>query len=298
MLNFLPKFLVGIITVILYLLSTIIFPILIIVVGILRLLIPFSFWRKQMDRLIRIFAIVWIYISRFIMWLTINTKFEITGTGKLTRKGRYLLISNHQSWVDVFILEIFFGTKIPMLMFFMKKQLIWSAPIIGVSCWAAGFPFMQRYKPSYLKKHPEKKGQDLNTTKKLCKRFINQPLTITIFLEGTRFTVAKKQQQHSPYQHLLKPKMTGFAFVLAAMEQSLHDIINVTIVYPAGKISLWDFICGRIDKIIVKYEVIPITDNLRGDYNDRMFRAKLQKWLNQKWLEKDKFIGENMDKKR
>lgn len=297
MLNFLPAFLVGIIATTLYLLNGIFFPLMVITFGILRLLIPLSFWRHSMDWMIHNFCIAsWVRMNHFIMWLTIKTKLEVQGTGKLGRNGQYFLICNHQSWTDVFILEEVFGRRIPTLMFFMKKQLIWTVPVLGICCWFAGYPFMERHNKAYLKKHPEKKGQDLATTKKLCNRFINHPLTVTSFLEGTRFTPVKKHQQRSPYQHLLKPKMSGFAFVLAALEKSLHEIINVTIVYPEGKVGLWDFVCGRINRIIVRYEVIPITKELRGDYHDREFRANLQTWLNQLWQQKDTLITEQKEK--
>ncbi len=298
MLNFLPSFIIGIIAIVLYLLNCIFLPLLTLIVGILRFLIPIAGWQRGMDWLIRnVFEAGWTHVNQFIMWLTIKTKFETKGTGALQRNGQYFLICNHQSWTDILVLNKVFGGRIPMLMFFMKKELIWMLPVVGLACWFAGYPFMKRYSVAYLKKHPEKKGLDLETTKRLCKRFKNRPLTVTSFIEGTRFTPVKKRQQHSPYKHLLKPKMSGFAFVLAALEKSLHDIINITIVYPEGKISLWDFICGRIKRIIVRYEVIPITKNLRGDYHDREFRVTLQAWLNQTWQEKDLLITEYLKEK-
>ncbi len=294
MLQFLPQFLVGIIAIILYLLNCIIIPILCISAGILRLIIPIPWWQQKMDWLIHhVFIANWIRINRFIMWLTIKTKFEIHGQGKTSSRGQYLLVCNHQSWTDIVILYKIFGNKIPSFMFFMKKQLIWSLPILGATCWFAGFPFMERHNAAYIKKHPEKKGQDIETTKRLCQRFNNLPVTITNFLEGTRFTIDKKQRQQSPYQNLLKPKVSSFAFILSAMENSLHDIINVTLIYPEGKSKVWNFVCGKMKKIVVVYEVIPITSELRGDYYDREHRAKLQQWLNQIWQEKDQLMNKH-----
>lgn len=292
MLQFLPKFLVGVIAVILYLINGIILPTLCIGAGMLRLIIPIPWWRRKLDLFMTRFIIgYWIHGNSFIMRLTIKTKFEIHGQGKLSRRGQYLLICNHQSWSDILILLKIFDNKAPSIMFFMKKQLIWMLPIIGLASWSAGCPFMERYSATYLKKHPEKKGQDLETTKRLCRRFNNQPVTIGNLLEGTRFTAEKKRRQQSPYQHLLKPKLSSFAFMLSAMEESLHEIINATIVYPEGKNGFWDFICGKIKKVIIIYEVIPITAKLRGDYYDREHRAQLQQWLNKRWQEKDALIS-------
>ena len=89
---------------------------------------------------------------------------------------------------------------------FIFRILVSTLPLMGLASWFAGYPFMERHSASYLKKHPEKKGQDLETTKRLCKRIAKQPFTVTSFLEGTRFTAEKKQRQGSPYKYLLKPK--------------------------------------------------------------------------------------------
>lgn len=291
MLHFLPRFLIGIIAIILYLINCIVMPTLCIGVGLLRLLIPIPWWQQKVDWFNHNFIVGnWIRGNRFIMWLTINTKFELHGQGKLSKHGQYLLICNHQSWTDIFISMKVFGNKIPTIMFFMKKQLIWNAPLLGTAAWLAGFPFMERHSAAYIKKHPEKRGQDIETTKRMCQRFNNQPTTIANFIEGTRFTPVKKRRQRSPYKYLLKPKLTSFAFMLSAMEKSLHEIINVTIIYPEGKKNLWNFVCGKIKKIIIIYDVIPITPELRGDYYDREYRAKLQQRLNQMWQEKDQLI--------
>ena len=66
-------------------------------------------------------------------------------------------------------------------------------------------------------------------------------------MEGTRFTAAKHKQQKSSFQHLLNPRADGVGFVLGAMGQQLHTMINVTIVYHDKTPSFWDFLCGRGD---------------------------------------------------
>lgn len=49
---------------------------------------------------------------------------------------------------------------------------------------------MKRYSKAYLARHPEKKGQDLATTRKACAKFSRIPVAVFNFLEGTRFTRA------------------------------------------------------------------------------------------------------------
>jgi hypothetical protein len=47
------------------------------------------------------------------------------------------------------------------------------------------------------------------------------------FVEGTRFTNDKHKQQSSPYNHLLRPKSGGIAFVLAAMGDYIQNIRQI-----------------------------------------------------------------------
>jgi 1-acyl-sn-glycerol-3-phosphate acyltransferase len=129
----------------------------------------------------------------------------------LEAKGHYLVLSNHQSWVDILILQKVFNRRIPFMRFFLKQQLIW-VPMLGLAWWALDFPFMQRHTKSQLQKRPELAGQDIAATRKACEKFLGKPVSIMIFPEGTRFTPAKHAQQQSPFQHLLKPKSGGMAY--------------------------------------------------------------------------------------
>lgn len=292
MLQFLPGFIVGIIAIILHAVNLIIFPMVVIVAGALRFLLPFDWWHNAWDSVIRLAEMGWIKLTNLIIGLTMKTDWEVHGEGELSRSGRYFLIANHQSWVDILILYKLFGSKVPILVFFIKKQLVWSLPFLGFAMWATGFPLMQRHSKSYLKNNPKSRQADIEATKKLCLRFKKHPVTVINFLEATRFTKEKHHRQLSPYKHLLKPHSSKFAFVLSAMGNSLHNIIDVTIIYPEGKIGLWDFVCGKLPKIVVYYKVMPITDELRnGSYTeDRVYRSRIQRWVNDLWLTKDNLI--------
>ena len=75
------------------------------------------------------------------------------------------------------------------------------------------------------------------------------------------------------------------------MGGSLKSIVNVTIAYPPGPNSFWDFVCGRISRIRVHVDTIPITADLIGDYfEDEAFRDRFQVWVNDLWEAKDKQI--------
>ena len=136
------------------------------------------------------------------------------------------------------------------------------------------------------------KGKDLETTRKACERYRHTPVAILNFIEGTRFTKEKHARQQSPYRHLLRPKAGGFAFALAAMDGKIRNMLDVTIIYPPAPFTFWDYLCGRIEKIAVWIEKIPVpADFLRGDYlNDESFRDRFQAWVSALWQQKDDFI--------
>ena len=136
----------------------------------------------------------------------------------------------------------------------------------------------------------------METTRKACEKFRNKPVSIMNFVEGTRFTQAKHDKQASPFNHLLKPKAGGVAFVLSAMGEHLHKLIDVTIDYPNGVPSYWDFVCGKVRDIRVNIKVMPIKDIMEnGVFNDSYFddpqvRARFQAWLNEQRHAKDQLL--------
>ena len=145
-------------------------PSLVFIFGIMRTLIPINFVRHGLNWFIQnILAVTWMRINTFIIWLCAHPQWDIQGTGTLRKKGKYFLICNHQSWIDILVLHRFFGGRIPTPVFFLKKQLLWSIPIVGWACWAIGYPFMKRHSKSYIKAHPERRGEDLAIAERFCK---------------------------------------------------------------------------------------------------------------------------------
>ena len=196
--------------------------------------------------------------------------------------------SNHQSWVDILVLQYLLNRRMPLLKFFLKQELIW-VPVIGLCWWALEFPFMKRFSKEYLAKHPEKRGQDMLTTRKACERYKINPVSVFNFLEGTRLTPAKQAQQNSPFKYLLKPKAGGIAFVLDAMGEQLAALLNVTIHYPNGTPTFVDLLCGRLQRVVVRFEQVEIPAQFIGkNYDgDDAYRLAFQQWVNQLWEDKD-----------
>ena len=296
MLNFLPRLLIHIISLTIYTINTIFWLIPIIVFSFCKAIIPLKFSQTIFSYLLDQMASNWIGVNTLIQKLFNKTQINVTGLEQLTMKEWYLVICNHQSWVDIVILQRIMHRKIPFLKFFLKKELIF-VPFLGIAWWALDFPFMKRYSQSFIKKNPHLKGKDVETTRKACDKFKHKPVSIMNFIEGTRFTNEKHDNQNSPFQHLLKPKAGGIGFVLEAMGGNLHKIVNITIHYPEGIPTFSDFLGGQIKQVNVNVEVSNIEAELIGNYvSDRTFKIQFQKWVNQLWLDKDqKLIEFNKD---
>lgn len=237
-------------------------------------------------------AETWAEIDKLIFALCIPTRWDVRGGEGLRLDTSYLVISNHQSWVDIPALIQTLNRRTPFFKFFLKKELIW-VPFLGLAWWALDYPFMKRYSKAFLAKHPQLQGKDLEITRAACELFKRQPVTVVNYLEGTRFTAAKQAQQGSPYKYLLRPKAGGVAFVLAAMGAQIDAILDVTVVYPQAKIpGFWDLISGNVPKVIIDIRTRELDPTLcQGDYeNDPVFRLKVQNWVNQLWSDKDQRI--------
>jgi 1-acyl-sn-glycerol-3-phosphate acyltransferase len=287
------RFLLAAFAIVLYTLAVAMLFLWIVLLSIIWLIMPIPRWRRSLKQKISHVPSLWSQTIRWTMWLMTKTKFTVTGLEKLNKNKSYLLISNHASWLDILMMQALLDRHVPQLRYFMKQELLY-VPFLGQGCWLLGYPFMKRHSTAYLKKHPEKRNEDLETTRKACQRFKKVPVTLINYVEGTRFSTAKQQQQNSPFKHLLKPKAGGIAFIIATLEKQIDSIIDVTIIYPVGKDIMWDFLQGKMDKITVHVDVIPITPDLRGDYqNNREFRAHFQQWLNSVWQRKDKLLDRN-----
>lgn len=257
----------------------------------LKALLPSAPLRRRLNRALAAIAHSWIAFNSALIRRA-GTRVRVDGADGLQREGWYLVVCNHQSWVDIPILQLVFNDRIPLLTFFLKRELIW-VPVLGLAWWALDFPFMRRYSRAQLEKHPEWRGKDLEATRRACEKFREQPVAIMNFVEGTRFTPAKHAQQASPYAHLLLPRAGGVAFVLQSMGPLLQAVVDVTVVYPRGRPTVYDLLAGRVGevRVDVRRRAIP-PEYLTGDYqNDAAFRERFQQWINALWQEKDARIA-------
>jgi 1-acyl-sn-glycerol-3-phosphate acyltransferase len=283
-----PRFLVGSFSFLFHVVNTLFWVIPIFLFAFFKVLLPFQVIKRPLDALLNGCASNWISCNGFIIKFTKPITWDIELPSHLSTKDWYLVMANHQSWVDILVLQSVFNRKIPFLKFFLKQQLIW-VPVLGMAWWALDFPFMRRYSKSYIKKNPHKKGKDFETTKQACEKFKNIPISIMNFSEGTRFTEQKHANQKSPFENLLKPKAGGIGYVLTLMGDEITKILDVTIDYPNHHSpSFWDLMTGNLDRIVVTAKLIEIPEEVQGSYiESSQQRKKVQQWINELWLAKD-----------
>lgn len=281
----------GIFSLLLYLLNTVFCCIPLFIVALIKLVLPFQPIQNTCRRILTAIATFWIGVNNLNQKVLNGIHWDVEGVDHLDPQGWYMVVANHQSWVDILVLQNVFHRKIPFLKFFLKKELFWF-PLLGQAWWALDFPFMKRYSRQFLKKHPHLIGKDLEITRRACEKFKNLPVSIMNFVEGTRFTREKHARQRSPYTHLLRTRAGGMAFVLAVMGDKLREVVDVTIAYPQGSVSFWDFACGRVKEVRVRVKTLPINSQIVGDYlKDVRFKRDFQNWLNDLWHQKDQDLS-------
>jgi len=266
-----------------------------------KFLAPTEVFRNWMRKVLARLAEFWISINNAIFSLYRNPRWDIQVPENLDHKGCYLVSSNHQSWVDVLVLQRSFNGKLPFFRFFIKSQLFW-VPFLGIAWWALDMPFMKRHSREKIASQPGLKGRDLENARIACEKFKTIPVAMTNFPEGTRFSKQKKEQRKSPYQNLLQPRIGGIGQVFYALAEELNALVDVTIIYPQSSITgegptFWQLLSGEIPEIIVRAELREIPPELLGRNfrTDRAFRAELEVWMEQLWQEKDRLISNVME---
>lgn len=292
MLSSLPHSVRGVLTAAILCVSTVVLTLTLFLPALIKLILPFDVVRRSCDKILNAVASFWVAINNTWIAAVHRVDWDVQGVDELHPRGWYLVSSNHQSWVDILVLQRIFYGHIPFLKFFLKQELIW-VPVIGLAWWALDFPFMKRGKGSGAR------GSDLKTTREACEKFKKIPTSVINFVEGTRFTAAKHDQQNSPYRHLLKPKIGGLGIALATMGEQFEALLDVTIVYPNGVPNFWELLCGRVTAVTVRVQQRPIPKEVLGSdpIGDKNYRKQISDWVEDQWVEKDRQITDLLSKK-
>ncbi|WP_299980408.1 1-acyl-sn-glycerol-3-phosphate acyltransferase [uncultured Pseudoteredinibacter sp.] len=247
---------------------------LLLAIAIVKMLLPIKAIQKNCDYLIEALYQLAVRVDSFWIDNILGIKFEIKGTP--SEHPAPVVISNHHCGFDVAILQDVISGRGPLLKFLIKKEIIW-LPIFGWVCFLLDFPRLNRNKKSHDRE------KDYATVKAATQQHgierNSHSGALLIFPEGTRFTEAKREDQQSPYQQLLKPRSGGLKVIQEHAEPGT-PLIDITIDYRSKNASLWSCLYGVPNNIIIHIHHFDL------DEIDNM-----QNWLNQRWYEKDKLLG-------
>ena len=283
---------VGLITFLLILVELIIGFGTLAIINIPRGIIPIKIFKIYLAKISNIIGDLTVYGLRLIMLFMHGNNISIINNQEFDRNKWYMAMSNHQSWADIFILLVAANYKLPLLKFFMKRELWW-IPFVFLANKTLNMPFVNRHSKKEIEQNPSLRNQDYENTLKSCKRFLRTPSTIFSYAEGTRFTDEKHAQQGSQYNNLLKPKIGGMATALSAMPD-INTLVDYTVVYKSKKRDAWSFLKGDMKHVKVLVTKYKIPDNLKNkNYaNDKDYRDEFKNWIEDIWAEKDKKIEE------
>ncbi len=257
------------------------------VAAVVRLALPKSL-RSTLSRRMDWIIDIWVGSNRWLIQALSLTKVNITweNAQSLSLDHWYVVVSNHQSWSDILLLQTNLYGRIPPLKFFTKQQLLW-LPFLGQALWVLGFPYVKRASKSQISKNPNLKGGDKRSTLKACEGFRNHPTSVLNFLEGTRFTPAKHTRQHTNFRNLLKPRIGGLGYVLGGLNDRLRTMVDVTIIYPGGTPTFWQFLKGECAQVDMLIQCRDIPEPIRFFESDREQRKSLGPWIDDLWQQKD-----------
>ena len=281
----------GLITFILILVELIIGFGTLAIINIPRALIPIKSFKVFISRVSNYIGDLTVYGLKLIMLLMHGDSIIIIEEHEeLDQDDWYMAMSNHQSWADIFVLLVAANYKLPLLKFFMKKELWW-IPFVLLANKTLNMPFVNRHSKKEIEKNPSLRTRDYENTIKSCKRFLRCPSTIFSYAEGTRFTKEKHRNQQSPYNNLLTPKIGGMATALSAMP-AINTLVDYSLVYESGKRDAWSFLTGEMKnvKILVKKYDIPEHLKEKNYSADDQYREDFKDWIEDIWAQKDKDI--------
>ncbi len=265
------------------------------VVGLIRTVLPHDATQVRLAATMSSLADGWVACNKWLIGRFRLTRLEIdwSGARDLSPDRWQIIISNHQSWSDILVLQTMFVGKVPPLKFFVKRVLIW-VPGVGLAMWLLGFPYVRRFPREQLEVNPTLREIDRTATLKACELFKRFPTSVLNFVEGTRFTAEKHASQSSQYRRLLMPKVGGLGYVVTALGALVTHATDVTIHYPSGVPSFWDFLCGRCESVKVEVRSLEIPAALRSAGTDALSaegREELRRWVDTIWREKDERLS-------
>lgn len=241
------------------------------VLALVRLVLPVRQARSAlsgtMDGVVTCWVTVNAWILRSLSLIEIKTSIE----GNLgDRTNWWIVTSNHQSWSDVIVIQVVLLKLAPPIKFFTKKELIW-VPFVGFAMWLLRFPYVQRPVRSSVRGNSNTYETNKRNMSRASAQFLERPISVLSFLEGTRFTEKKHQKQESPFRHLLVPRTGGLLFTVGALNSKTSTIVDLTLHYKGPVPGFWDLLCGRCKEVKILIQPIVVSDDFRFNPKEFVF---------------------------
>ena len=90
--------------------------------ALLKLLLPFAAVRRRIDPLLNGIATAWVSCHSCWFERIQREPWDVQGNTGLRYADWYLVNCNHQSWVDIFVLQATLNRRIPLLKFFSSSS--------------------------------------------------------------------------------------------------------------------------------------------------------------------------------
>lgn len=190
-----------------------------------------------------------------------------------------VVVANHRSWTDIFLLQSVLAQRGLIVKFLSKRELAY-IPILGLIFIAFDFPVLAR-KARGLQSESDRRADDRCRVREACEALYRAPSAMLSFVEGTRFSEAKRITAGSSYRHLLPPRPAGFSAIIEAVEPLQPNVVDVTLVYPR-QVNFWQFLGGTAGEIRIVAMQFPVTDVLE--------QGALT-WLEDRWEQKDRVLA-------
>ena len=243
-------------------------------------------WRRTLTKRMDMAIDLWVSANRGLLRALRSVDLDVVWPPAPLRRDQWcMVVSNHQTWADILLLQTVLRPALPPLKFFTKQQLIW-LPLAGLAMKLLGFPYVRRGRPNADGSRAEAASKDREATLAACAVFRNHPTAVLSFLEGTRFTAAKRAAQGSRFERLLNPRIGGLGYVLAGLGEQLHQLVDVTIFYPDGAPGFWAFLGGRRRRVRMWIETHEATAAMRGP-DAATQRTELKPFVESLWRAKD-----------
>jgi len=115
MLTFLPKPVRGALGLIILTVNTLFWGVPVYIAGLFKLVLPFRATRRFFDFILNWLSYAWMYCNNLFIDVLKKVEYDVQGLEELSPDEWYLVMANHQTWVDIIALQKVFHGRIPFL---------------------------------------------------------------------------------------------------------------------------------------------------------------------------------------